>query len=186
MELRTSDSVSIRIRSGGSSSNTRAEQPDRLLAVGGVDIAVDAERDRALVAAAALVGSLSCESHALARDIHPVHRPRLAHKLWRAFPNGGRQAPGVRREHVAAGVHVAAVDLLDPRRIVDDRGYPPEVLLDLGPLARDVDQLGSDSAVEHDTAIGRDQVRDPPVAAPSTAAASATNLCSASHAPLAH
>ena len=53
---------------------------------------------------------------------------------------------------------------LDVRGRVEDRGQSPEVLLDLGALAADVDQLGAVGAVEDHALVGRDQAHDPRVA----------------------
>ena len=72
---RISDIVSSRIRSGGSSSNTRAEQRERLQALLDVDVAVDAEGDRAPPARPAFVHGLSGERDARPGDVHPVRRP---------------------------------------------------------------------------------------------------------------
>ena len=52
VESRTSASVSTRIRSGGSSSSSRASSVDRVAALGRVDVAVEAERDSAVAAVA--------------------------------------------------------------------------------------------------------------------------------------
>jgi hypothetical protein len=52
------------------------QQPDRLPSVGRVDVAVDAERDRDLVAAAGLARSVPGQPDPAAREVHPVERPR--------------------------------------------------------------------------------------------------------------
>ena len=50
------------------------QQADRVAPVGRVDVAVDAERDRDLIAAAGLLRGLRASRTPCARDVHPVHR----------------------------------------------------------------------------------------------------------------
>ena len=83
--------------------------------------------------------------------------------LGRSVTQRGRQPPGVGRQHVAARVRVAAVHGAHLVRRVEDRAQAPEMLLQLGAVADDLDQLRAGRAVENDTAVGCDEVHDPGV-----------------------
>jgi hypothetical protein len=139
------------------------EQPDRLESLGGVDVAIQAERDGAVVRPAAFLRGLAGELHPATGDVHPVQRFGRPADEPPAVPYRGREPPGVGGEQVAAGIDVAAVNLLDLGGLLDDRADPPQVLLGLRPLAGDVDQLRADCAVEHHAAVAGNQIGDPHV-----------------------
>jgi hypothetical protein len=141
------------------------EQADRLRRVRAVDVAVEAEGDGDLPLPARLGDRLAGEAHALARDVHPVDRPRRAPDARRAVAQGGRQRPRVGGDHVAARLGVASVHGADLGRRVEDRAQAPEVLLALGPVARDLDELRARRAVQHDAAVLGDEPHHPPVGA---------------------
>ena len=58
------------------------QQPDRLAAIAGVDVAVDAERDRDLALAAGVRSRVTRETDGAAREIHPVDGLEQARRAW--------------------------------------------------------------------------------------------------------
>jgi hypothetical protein len=141
-----------------------AEQPDRLLAVGRVDVPVEAERDRHLVPAAGVLRGGPGEPHRTPRDVHPVHRDLALPQPGAAVAERGRQPPGGGGDHVAAGLGVAAVDRRDLAGAVEQRADAPESVLDVRAVARDLDQLAPDRPVEQHAGVGGEQPLDPVVA----------------------
>ena len=141
------------------------EQTDRLAAVGGVDVAVDAERDRHLVFPLRFGGRLAGEPNSATREVHPVDRFTRLPQSGLAVPEGGRETPCVRADHVAPDLDVAAMHRLDVAWVFEDRGQAPQMLFELGPLAADADQLGAGGTVHDHRLVGRDQPREPLVAA---------------------
>src|SRR3954454_829083 len=124
------------------------QQLEHLAAALAVDVAVDAERERDLAGAAGALDRLAADAQPAAGDVHPVHR-RRERRLGLAVELAG-QPPRVRRDDVAAGVEVGAVDVAHGAGVVDERPGPPERLVavagrDVGPR---VAELGRDAAVE--------------------------------------
>ncbi len=159
---RTSVIVSSRTRSGGSSSKTRGRSSSISLPRLAVDVAVDAEGERRVAGAAGLLDRLAPDAQAAPGDVHPVHRGR-ERGAGAAVELAG-QPPRVRRDHVAAGVEVGAVDVADGVGLVDQRPRAPERLVlarrRVGPQAP---ELGGDAAVEHHAALPAEQLLEPSV-----------------------
>ena len=143
------------------------EQPDRLAAIGGIDVAVDAERDRDLVGPTGFGRGFAGEANAATREVHPVDRLARLPQLLAAVAQCGGDAPGVGADHVAPDVDIAAMDGLDVGRGFEDRGQAPQMVLELGPLAGDADQLGAGGAVHDHRVVGGDQPAEAGIAAPS-------------------
>ena len=106
------------------------EQPDRALALLGVDVAVDRERHGTALVAVALGDRLAGETQPPASEVHPVHRLRRAPVGGHALEEGARQPPGVRRDDVAAGGDVLAVHVAHGGRLLDERARAPQALVD--------------------------------------------------------
>src|SRR5262249_25829156 len=71
------------------------EKADGLVALGRVDVAVDAERHRAVAGAAALLDRAAGEANALAGDVHPVNGAGGIPERGAVASERARQAPGV-------------------------------------------------------------------------------------------
>ena len=141
------------------------EQADRLAPVGGVDVTVDAERHRDLVGATAFGRGFASEADAAPRQVHPVDRLARLPESCLAVAQRGGETPRVGADHVAPDLDVAAMDRLDVAGVLEDRGQTPQMLLELGSLAADADQLGAGGAVHDHRVIGGDQAGQAGVAA---------------------
>ena len=135
------------------------EQLEALEPLGAVHVAVEAERDRAVVRAPELGGGVAGEPDPAAGQLHPVGgrragRPALAvHRLL--------DAPGVRRDHVAADLGVRAVHAGHRARRVEQRPRAPEGLVALvGPRDLELPQLGRDPAVEDHALVTGQELLD--------------------------
>ena len=76
---------------------------------------------------------------------------------------GARQPPRVRRDDVAAGLDVAAVDVEHRGFLLDERARPPQALVDRVLGIAEMGQLGGGRAVENHADAGPDLVGDPTV-----------------------
>ncbi len=165
VELRTSESVSSRIRSGGSSSNARASS--RIVSCpSGVSTSPLMLNAMATSSSpTGLGGSAARQPHGVARHVHPVDRTRPVREQRVRLADRRGEPPAVRAQDIAADLGVAAVHGLHARGVVDHGRDTPEVLLLLGADAGDVEQLRRDRAVEHDAPVTCDQLADPRVSA---------------------
>src|SRR3984885_10120929 len=134
------------------------QETDRLGAVRRVDITVDAEGDGHLIANSALFSRPAGQLYAPPGHIHPVDRTFSTVQELPLVPDRGRHAPRISGNYVTPGFNVPPMDCSYSRCVLNDRTSAPQVLLEFRPDARQIDQFGSDRAIEQYAAIGGDHI----------------------------
>jgi hypothetical protein len=136
------------------------EQAQRLQALLALDVAVDAERHRARSRPALGLDRLARNAQPKPRDVHPVRQAagRCAAGL---DLGGGEDRPRVRRDDVAPGGDVRAVDVEHRVGSVVERARAPEAAVAVPQLAglRAL-ELGRVAAVEDHGIAAREQLPD--------------------------
>ena len=147
-----------RIRSGWSSSNARDSSRivSRPSGVSTSPLMLNATATSSLAAGVPCGGP--GEADGAPRHVHPVHRLRRIRQLGPrrgAAPSGRPQVlVEITSQPISTYRRCTALTVVGG---VQQRCQPPQVLLDLGPLAADLDQLGPGCAIEDHAPVGRDQ-----------------------------
>jgi hypothetical protein len=142
------------------------QEPQALELVRVVDVPVQAEGEGALARAPGLRDRLAADANAAPGELEPVRGGHV--RPGRGLVVHGREdAPGVRRDDVAADLGVPAVDVEDGLGGVVERPGSPGAVVAEGAGGRvEPRELGRRAAVEDDAALAGEQLLDAQVGRP--------------------